>query len=124
MKMLTNLEIYNMAKSLNTEFGDGSLVLPVKINFFLQKNMSTLLELAREIEEARLVVAQRFGELTEDGSSYQIPEEKISEARGELEELLDASQEVNIHIFKLVDFDNLNLTMNQMTAIMPMIEEE
>lgn len=123
MITLTNMEIYNMATILNEEFADGSLKLPIKINFFLQKNIQTLLNLTREIEDARLEVARKYGELTEDGTSYQVPEESIADASKELNELFEASQEVNIHIFKIDDLEGIDLTMNQMNALMPMIEE-
>ena len=35
---MTNLEIYNIANNLLEAFNDNNQKLPVKVNFFLQKN--------------------------------------------------------------------------------------
>ena len=41
----------------------------------------------------------------------------------EINDLFNLTQEVNLHIFKLDDFEGLELTFDQMKAIMFMIEE-
>jgi hypothetical protein len=45
MKM-TNIEIYTNALGLNKAFSDNTQKLPIKINFYLQKNKATLTALA------------------------------------------------------------------------------
>jgi hypothetical protein len=44
-------------------------------------------------------------------------------AQQELNDLFALEQEVNIHMFKLDDFDGIELTTTQLSAIMFMIEE-
>ena len=97
--------------------------MPVKINFFLQRNIQTIQKLAEEIDVARLDIAEQFGELNEEGTSYQIPPHNIAAAQQELNNLFALEQEVNIHMFKLDEFDGIELTMEQLSAIMFMIEE-
>lgn len=118
---LTNQKIYNTAIALSSFSIDGKI--PVRINFFLQKNIQILAAAAAEIEEARLKVAQDFGELNEDGTQFVVPPEKLLEARKELNDLFNLEQDLNIHIFKLDDFDEINLTYQQLSSIMFMIEE-
>lgn len=118
---LTNQKIYDAAIVLSSFSIDGKI--PVKINFFLQKNIQTLAAAAEEIEAARLKVAQDFGELNEDGTQFIVPPEKLLEARKELSDLFNLEQDLNIHIFKLDDFDGINLTYQQLSSIMFMIEE-
>ncbi len=122
---LTNLQIYNHASALLEEFSpECDLKLPVRINFFLQKNIQTLTTLGKEIETARLTIVQQYGSLNEDGSSYTIPNDKVAVASAELEELLTLEQDVVIRTFKLSDFDNVDLSYKQMNALMFMIEDE
>jgi hypothetical protein len=47
----------------------------------------------------------------------------MSDAQKELNDLFNLEQELNIHVFKLDDFDNIELTVQQLSAIMFMIEE-
>lgn len=119
--ILTNQQIYNYASMLSTFNIEGKL--PVRINFFLQKNIQTLAAAGQEIEEARITIAREFGELNEDGTQFIVPPEKISDTQKELNDLFNLEQDLNIHVFKLDDFDNIELTTQQLSAIMFMIEE-
>lgn len=122
---LTNNEIYNYANALNQYFGaDNDMKLPIKVSFFLQKNIKVITEAAQEIDKARIEVAQRYGVLSEDGQSYQIPDEKIADASKELEDLFTIEQHLNIHMFKLDDFNNIELTSAQTAALLFMIKDE
>lgn len=118
---LTNNQIYNHATDLANVNIDTKL--PVRINFFLQKNIQEIQRLAQEIDAARISVAKEFGELNEEGSAYNIPPEKMEAAQKELNDLFALEQNANIHIFKLDDFDNIELTPQQLSAIIFMIEE-
>lgn len=118
---LTNQKIYNYTRQLSTFYIEGKI--PVKINFFLQKNIQTLVAATEEIEAARIGIATEYGVISEDGSQYIIPPEKMSIAQQELNDLFNLEQDLNIHLFKLSDFDGIELTYNQISAIMFMIEE-
>lgn len=120
---MTNLEIYNIANNLLEAFSDNNQKLPVKVNFFLQKNKKTLLNLAQEIEEARINIAQTYGVFDEKTGNYSIPTEKIIEAQQDLENLFSINQDIDI---KFINYEDLNpemeLTTAQMEALMFMIE--
>ena len=118
---LTNQQIYESASKLALFKIEGKL--PIKINFFLQKNIQTLAAAAQEIEQARINIACEFGELNEDGTSYIVPPEKMFAANKELNDLFHLEQDLNIHIFKLDDFDGIELEYQQLSTIMFMIEE-
>lgn len=121
---LTNLQIYNYASNLLEEFSNSAeLKLPVKVNFYLQKNLLTLKNLATEIEESRLNIVQEYGQINEDGTSYFIPNENIEKAQQELNDLFALEQEVQIYMIKLDSFnDDILLSMSQMESLMFMIE--
>lgn len=118
---LTNKQIYEHATNLAQLNID--IKLPVRINFFLQKNIQTIRTSAEEIEKARFEIGAQFGTLNETQTGYDIPADKVQEAHKELSDLFNLEQDLPIHIFKLDDFDGIELTYQQMSAIMFMIEE-
>lgn len=120
---LTNNEIYSYAIALNEAFTDTTQRLPMKINFYLQKNKKILMELGQDIEASRAEIIRNYGELTEDGTQYSIPASNIEAAQKELEDLLNLEQEVNIYMIKSDSLpDDISLTTGQMEAIMFMID--
>lgn len=120
---MTNNEIYTYTRQLMDAFQDGEQKLPIKINFYLQKNKNTLLSLAQDIEKARLEIAQTYGTLDESGEQYQIPNEKLAEASKELEDLFNLEQDVAIHKISIDSLsDDLMLSAAQMEALMFMID--
>lgn len=122
--ILTNNQIYNYASNLVSVFNaECDIRLPIKINFFLQKNIKLLTELAQEIDSSRMQIAQQYGNVNETGLSYIVPQEKIPQAQQDLNELFNLTQDVPIHIFKIDDFNDIELSYKQMNALMFMIEE-
>ena len=122
--ILTNGQIYDYTSELMREFYDDSLKLPIKMNFYLQKNKKILFELAQEIEKSRIEIASRYGELDKETQQYQVPADKVEAASKDLNELFSIEQDVNIY---KINIDNLSndfvLATAQMEAIMFMIED-
>lgn len=122
MKM-TNNEIYSHANQLMEAFQDGSQKLPIKVNFYLQKNKATLVALAQDIEKSRIEIAETYGILDTESNQYTIPSEKIADAAKELEDLFGLEQEVQIYTINIDSLnDELAMTTAQMEAIMFMID--
>lgn len=123
MKM-KNFEIYEIANALAAAFTDNTQYLPIKVNFFIQKNKSTLFSLAQDIEMARVGIIKNYGAPTdESGSQYEIPQEKIEIASKELDDLFNIEQDVDIRKISIDSFpDDISLTTGQMEALMFMID--
>ena len=101
------------------------IALPVKVNFFLQKNMNELINLAQEIEESRIEIIKKYGVQEEDNpDQFTVPAEKQAEATKELEDLFALEQEVSINMLKLDWFDDINLTGQQVASLAYMIDDE
>jgi hypothetical protein len=79
--VLTNQNIYTYALALNDAFADETQKLPMKINFYLQKNKNTLISLAQDIEIARMEIIKTYGVISEDGNNYSISPEKFPQAQ-------------------------------------------
>lgn len=122
-RTMTNAEIYGLSKALNSAFNTEEKYLPARINFFIQKNRSTLAQLVDVIEDTRAAIISHYG--TPDGTGYYtIQEANIEIANRELADLLNVNQEVNISTIKLSDLDGMEFTPSQMQALLFMIEED
>ena len=119
---LTNNQIYSYAEQLSA-LNVSNIKMPVRIGFFLQKNIQTIISASQEIEWARMNIAREFGELSEDGTQFIVPPAKMPEAQKELNDLFNLEQDLNIHIFKLKDFDGIELTYQQLSSIIFMIAD-
>lgn len=121
-EQMNNGKIYELANLLLTSF-NGETVLPVKINFYLQKNTARIVELGKEIEKTRAEILDKYGELDEEGQQYQFTQENADAATAEIKDLMELIQEVDINTVSLDLFENIELTGNQMAAISFMIED-
>lgn len=123
-KSMKNLEIYNIAISLMENFKD-ELNLPVKVNFYLQKNMTAIVEMAQEIDKTRKEIIEKFGTQVEEGSDeITVAPENLDAANKELTDLFELEQDVKIYPIKLDWFGDINFSSQQVAAISYMIEEE
>ena len=121
---LTNNQIYNYTNSFMKNFSKSDIKFPVKVNFYLLKHQHTLLRLSQALEQERVNIAQEYGILNEETQQYEVPPEKIQEAKMKLNDLFNLTQEVKIYKVKLEDFGNIELTPDQMEALLFMIEDE
>lgn len=120
---ITNNEIYTLASRLNEMFQDANQRLPIKLNFFLQKNKKTLLTLAQEIEESRAEILRNYGTVDEETRNVHIADDKIATANKEIIDLLSLEQEVDVRTVKFEDLpEDISLTTGQMEALMFMID--
>lgn len=128
-KTLKNGKIFEMATNLIEAFQkdteSGEKAYPIKVLFYLRKNMKILTELAQDIEKARVEIIKRYGVPSEENpEQYQFKtQEKIDAANKEFEELFNLEQEVTIYMIPLEAFNDMELTEKQMDAVMEMIEE-
>lgn len=121
---LSNYTIYNAAQKINSAFTQKSQYLPAKINFFIQKNAQTLTLAAEEIEKNRISIIQHYGVSDPESGNVEVPEDKITEASKELEDLFSIEQDLPIHMIDINKFGDIELSLEQMNAIMFMVEGE
>lgn len=121
--VINNKIIREIAQKLVNLSISLEVCLPIRISFYLSKNIQTIQNAYEEIERARLSIGERFGVPNNRGTGYDILPENIEIAQSELNDLLNLEQDLNIHMFKLSDFNGIELTFEQMSAIIFMIEE-
>lgn len=120
----TNNKIYQLASDIANNLKEINAYIPAKANFFLQKNINTIINAAQEIENSRLEIVKHYGILNEETQQYTILDEKMSDAIAELEELFNIEQELEIKTFSIEALGTAEFTSAQMQAIMFMISEE
>jgi hypothetical protein len=120
---LQNIEIYMLATQLTAAFNEQEeeSKLPIKINFFLQKNINKIIELGQEIDKLRSEIIQKYGVLNEETQQYDIPQERLEEAQKELNDLFSIEQEVKINMLDINLFDNVDISEKKGNAILFMI---
>lgn len=127
-KTMSNIEIYNTADALVELFSnmsESNIQLPVKVNFYFQKNMNALVAMAKELEEERTNIIIKYGTPDpEDPDRVTLAPEKLDEANKELNDLFGLEQEVAINAIELDWFEGINMTPQQVVAITFMIKDE
>ena len=123
-KMMKNLEIYNLANALLEGFQDNNMTLPVKVNFYFQKNMSAIVEMAQDIDKSRIAIFDKYGKRDEENNQYTFDPSVTDQVNQELQDLFELEQEVKVNLLKLDWFDKVELTSQQVAAITFMIEDD
>lgn len=120
---LTNLEIYTTAQALMENIATD-INLPVKVGFYIQKNMKKMTELAQEIEKSRMEIFDKYGEKDEENNQYKFDKSVQEQVQKELNDLFDLTQDVKTNMLELDWFDDIDLNANQIAAISYMIADD
>ena len=120
---LTNLEIYTTAQALMENI-TTDINLPVKVGFYIQKNMKKMTELAQEIEKSRIEIFDKYGEKDEENNQYKFDKNVQEQVQKELNDLFDLTQDVKTNMLELDWFDDIDLNANQIAAISYMITDD
>ena len=120
---LTNLEIYTTAQALMENI-TTDINLPVKVGFYIQKNMKKMTKLAQEIEKSRIEIFDKYGEKDEENNQYKFDKSVQEQVQKELNDLFDLTQDVKTNMLELDWFDDIDLNANQIAAISYMITDD
>lgn len=122
---MTNNQIYNYTLLLQKYFNeDKKELLPIQVNYAIQKNLEILMSNSKIIESLRNSVGKKYGVYQEEEQAYLIPLEKREEAQDEINKILEMEELLDIKFITLQDLSGLELSNGQMRALLFMIEEE
>ena len=102
----TNAQIYELLNKLDKAFTEDNIYFPVRFNYYFVRNASKLEEQVKNIDLARNVIINHYA--TVKGDKYQ---------------LFTLEQELQIDMVDLAIIEKMQLTVDQMEAIMFMIKE-
>lgn len=120
---LTNLEIYQIAGNYQANFINSNLIIPATANFYLQKNMSTIIAAAQEIDQYKLYIASSYGSQDPQTQQYIIAPEHKDKVTQELNDLFSLTQDLDIINISISAFKDVPISENQIKAIMFMIKD-
>lgn len=126
IKVMSNRNIYDIGLKLSHFFNSDALktkYLPAKINFLIQKNKQEIIKVCEQLEKVREDVIEKYGIIDKSNSTFTLPDEVKETVNNELDELLELTQKINISMVKISDLEGLEFTLEQMDALMFMIEE-
>ena len=124
-KNLTNDLIYFYAENLiNLSKELINKNFPVKVHFYFQKNMDELISIAKNIEESRLNIMKKHGNINNDTGKYEFDKNKIDIINKDIQELFALEQEVKIYMIPMKWIENLEISTKQFNAISFMLELE
>ena len=124
-KNMTNNEIYTHANNLLSEFEDiASLSLPVKVHFYFQKNMDTVVKMAQDIDKSRTEILDKYGSIDPETQSYKFEDENVEKVNQDIMDLFSLEQEVKIHVIPLEWVEDMELTAKQVNAFTFMMDLE
>lgn len=124
-KQYSNQQIWENTNKMMEAFPlNSNLTLPAKIAYVIEYNKNILLDKYQLIEQMRQNVAKKYGNYSKEQNSYILPPEKIEMAQNELNQVLEITQLIDIFTISLKDIENYNFTLQQMNALLFMIEEE
>jgi len=123
-KMMKNDEIYTIAENLLTVFPqEEEGKFPVKPLFLLRKNIKAFTDLAQEIEKTRMEIIQKYGKPSEeDANKYTFEGDNIEKVNNDLNDLISLEQEVSYYTIDLDSLGDVELTNNQMDALINFID--
>lgn len=121
---LTNKQICDYGFKLLNIFNNKNQLLPIKLNFYLQKNKNLIIDIATTIENERISILQKYGSISEENpNEYIFSSDKALQVQEELNNLYALEQDIDIHIIDINTVpDNVNLTIEQMEVILFMFE--
>lgn len=124
-KTMTNNEIYAHATNLLEAFENiAELKMPVKVHFYFQKNMDSIVSMAQDIEKSRNEILQKYGTLDEETNNYKFADENIDKVNSDVADLFSLEQEVKIHVIPMEWVEDMELTAKQVASFSFMFEEE
>lgn len=120
-KTYTNTQIISIYESLlmirNKSF-------PTKVSYTIVRNLKTLQPIYEDIISARETLIQNNGTLVEEENYYKIDPDKAEYVNQELKSLSEAENEINLTMFKLQDIESMELSIEAMESLYPMIQED
>ena len=127
-KQFSNQEILTYAEQLNKIFLESKqdIDLPIRINFYLQKNIKTFLEAAQEIDVLRLKIGEKYGEFNSQTGTYNIKDPtKLALAQKDMDQLMSIDQILDVKMISLTELEKeAKLNVAQMNAMFFMIDDD
>ena len=121
---MTNKEIIQNYNNLSILRGHD-ISFPARVSFIITQNIRKLQPIFEDYENAKMIIARKYGyPAPGQPGTYNIPEERIEDAQKEIDELNDVDHDIKFLKIKLENIESLQLSIQDMEALYPMLEED
>lgn len=121
---LTNLEIATLFTKLTSLF-QQKVSFPARTAFILIRNLHTLQPIVADINEVQLKIATSYGEpIAGQPGMYKARPGEEHHLAEEIQSLNNEAVEVSLIKIPLSDIESINLTLEDMEALYPLLESE
>lgn len=121
---MLNRELIQIYDNLYKLSERNEVRFPAKVSFCITRNIKMLMPIAEAFELARITILQDYGIEAEDKPGfYKIKPDKAEIAMKELQDLENTEVDLTLQKIKLQDIENLDLSIQDMDALYPMLEE-
>lgn len=122
---MTNKEISMIYEGLQSLREDATLRFPARTSFIIVRNLRLIQPIVDSIVETRNLILVKLGMSNPlNPGEYTIPPENRESFIKQMEELDQVDNDLTLYKIKCSDIESLNLPINVMDALFPMIEEE
>lgn len=123
---MTNIEIFQTYTALNELINNSAdKKFPIAVSFKIMRNVSLLKPIYDDIDRSRTEIIKKYCEPNQDNPSlYTVREGQSEPFNKEINELSNIDVPIELFKAKLEDFGDIELSLADMQALMPMIGEE
>ena len=121
---MTNAEIYALGERL-AQLSQQEISFPAKVAYAILRNQKILAPIIRDIEEVRASIVTKYCDPAPDGKDQYVPRKETADILNkELTDLASIeNSSLTLHKFSLSELDGINLSVADMEALYPIIEE-
>ena len=114
------VDIYNKLSQIGNK-----VTLPAKSAYKMLRNIRLIKPIVEDYYTVQLNIAQSYGDLVNpELGTYKIKPENMELAQKELRELGETENDICFLLIDIDDLDGLNLSIEEMDALYPMIKSE
>lgn len=124
-KNVLNRDIIIMYQGLSQLASNDEMRLPARVSFAVARNLKMLIPIIEDIDMARQSIAETYGTLDIDNpTQYHIPENNRDTVNQELDAIMETEVNVPLVKIKMIEIEDLNISIAMAEALMFMVEEE
>ena len=119
---MTNEELLRLYETLNRITNNREMTFDIKLGYYFAKNKAAIRDEAILLYNTRQELMLKYGELQENGDII-IKKDLVDVVQAKLDEIMKIETNVQVTPILITDFDKLQLTLEDIEGLMPILEE-
>lgn len=119
---MTNEELLRLYETLNRITNNKEMTFDIKLGYYFAKNKAAIRDEAILLYNTRQELMLKYGELQENGDII-IKKDLVDVVQAKLDEIMKIETNVQVTPILITDFDKLQLSLEDIEGLMPILEE-